>query len=150
MSDREFELIKISNAAQEKTTYFLMAASGSGIGFSLSQTKLEALASHHYIWLLAVVIWAISFWAGIRVVMNANNVKLKNATYVGSLNLLKNIEPNEASKLESIAKEKFNDAVGKHQTRMETWGRVQMYGLLLGAVTYVIWHLARMSLQVST
>lgn len=150
MSEREFELIKISNAAREKTTYFLMAASGSGIGFSLSQTKLEALVPHHYIWLLAVAIWATSFWAGIRLTMNANNVKFKNASYIGSLNLLKSLEANEASKLEFLAKEKFDEAVGKHQIRMEIWGRIQMYGLLLGAVTYVIWHLVRMSLQVST
>ncbi len=150
MSDREFELVKISNAAQEKTTYFLMAASGSGIGFALSQTKLEALVSHHYIWLLAVAIWAISFWAGIRFTMNANSVKSKNAAYVANLSLLKDCEPSQAFELESLNRKKFKEAVGKHQTRMELWGKIQMYGLLLGAVTYVIWHLVRMFLQVST
>lgn len=150
MSNREFELVKISNAAQDKITYFLMAAAASGIGFAISQTKTEALVLHHLIWLFAVLVWSVSFWAGIRLTMNGNSVKFKNVGYVRSLNELENFEETEAKELESLTHTKFNESFEMHQTRMGFWGTLQMYTLLLGALVYISWHLVRMCLQTST
>lgn len=146
MSTNVFDLGNIANSSQEKLIYFLMVAAGSGIGFAITQTRSDVLATHHIIWLIAVGMWSISFWAGIRWTINSNNIKIKNVTYLDTVNKAnkeKNINPevtNELIELISSAQLGYKATMSKLQARLKRLGWIQTSCLYCGALVYIIWH----------
>lgn len=78
----ELELRKQFKASQERYVYFLLAAAASAIGFEMIQSKVEPLAWIQLPLGLSVLLWAVSFFAGLRFVEYATNVTFQNQNYM--------------------------------------------------------------------
>ena len=140
-SSAEVELMKIHKVAQEKHIYFILAAAGSGIGFSLVQSKVEKFSYHHLIWIFAIALWAISFLCGLRSIEYINNGTVHNAKYLAYKRNLRSAEPRENEEYEFDLLEKiivYDKGIGFYV-------KAQSYFLFGGAIVYIAWHVYRMS-----
>lgn len=130
---------------REKQTYFLLAAAGACIAFSLTQTREVALSLSQIPLAAAVAAWAVSFLAGClglqmtQGVLNHNLDLLK--VQKGSHHLL--AHPSEALIAEPIIRKNLERASAKAARRL----RLQFSSLVFGALAYVAWHVIEMYLR---
>lgn len=66
MSEREVEVYRLHREVQQKYVYFLLAAAGACVGFSLTQTKGMPLSLELLPIGVAVALWGASFYFGCR------------------------------------------------------------------------------------
>ncbi|MEZ8346516.1 hypothetical protein BCT19_04795 [Vibrio splendidus] len=146
--EREDSLISAHRESREKTIYFVLAASGSAIGFAMTQTKIESFQPHHYIWLAAICFWATSFLCGIKALEYQKQLTLNNAMSLRS----ERVSPSELKLVQGplSPKDALSKVYGRTNKRFNLYERAQLYTLLLGALVYISWHVARMFLNIST
>src|SRR4051812_2829586 len=72
------DIYKASREGQEKYTYFLLAAAGASIAFAVTQSQTATLTWWKLPLALAVLSWAISFYAGCRQLRDVANVTRAN------------------------------------------------------------------------
>ncbi|ENM3848673.1 hypothetical protein NTE31_002817 [Vibrio cholerae] len=146
--EREDSLINAYRESREKIIYFVLAASGSAIGFAMTQAKVEAFQSHHYIWLAAICFWATSFLCGIKALDYQKRLTLNNAMSLRS----ERVSPNELKLPQGPLPPKQALSIVYEQTnnRFNLYERAQLYTLLFGALVYISWHVVRMVLNIST
>lgn len=142
--DTELALVQELKAGKVKFCYFIMAASGSAIGFAITQTKTTAFETHHYIWLAAVIFWALSFFCGIRYISKINSVIFSNVTYLQNKRKIYGGSASQEFELQQLNESKFHEAVSEDNNSLVLYGHAQVYLLLSGALVYVIWHVYRM------
>ncbi|RYE65469.1 MAG: hypothetical protein EOO81_12645 [Oxalobacteraceae bacterium] len=144
-SDLEVEIYKQQRLGQDKYIYFLLAAVGASIAFSLNQTKGLPLSPTQWPLGLAVVCWAGSFLMGcsrlgiIDLTLNANQglVRVQKGTH----ELLEHpAEIPIASKVMIGQLETLN-------TKASRRARWQYRLLIVGAVFYIGWHVYEMYLR---
>lgn len=140
----ELELSKQFKASQEKYIYFLLAAAASAIGFAMTQSKTEPLTCIHIPLGIAIFLWATSFVSGLRVVEYAARVTFQNQNYLAFKRELRSLQAGDASELVAQFKLRLGETVEKQQAKMKFYGGLQSWCLLLGALSYMIWHGARM------
>lgn len=140
----ELELAKQFKASQEKYIYFLLAAAASAIGFAMTQSKAEPLNYIHAPLGLAIFLWAISFVSGLKVVEYAVSVTFQNQNYLAFKRELRSFQAENASELVAQFKMRLDKTIGKQQAKMQLYGGLQSWCLLLGALSYIVWHGARM------
>ncbi|WP_341852253.1 hypothetical protein [Vibrio vulnificus] len=146
-TETELALCQELKSSRTKLCYFIMAASGSAIGFAITQTKTAAFEQNHYIWLASMVLWALSFFCGIKFVSHLNAVTYKNIVYLQTD--LTGFSSEQREELDSISKSGFSNAVAKHNKYLSFYGSAQLYLLLTGALVYVVWHVYKMLLLTS-
>ncbi|HHF3072500.1 TPA: hypothetical protein ACPJ1I_004616 [Vibrio diabolicus] len=146
--EREDSLINAYRESREKIIYFVLAASGSAIGFAMTQTKMEAFQSHHYIWLAAIFLWATSFLCGIKALDYQKQLTLNNAMSLRS----ERVPPSELKLPQGPLppKQALSIVYEQANKRFNLYERAQLYTLLLGALVYISWHVVRMLLNIST
>lgn len=140
----ELELAKIFKASQEKYIYFMLAAAASAIGFAMTQSKVEPLNFTHIPLGLSIVLWAVSFVAGLRFLQYSGNVTFQNQNYLAFKRELKKYQARDAAELISLFKSQLNDTLYKQNKKMKFYGSLQNQSLLFGALAYITWHGARM------
>lgn len=139
----EIELARHYRTTQERYIYFQIAAAGSAIGFALTQSKLEPLQWLHFPLGVAVAMWAMSFIAGIRVIEYLGSVVFMNYDYLVKKRELLSYETGGVKGFEML--NTLADSVMRvKQKRCAFWRRVQTWCLLLGALSYIVWHGIRM------
>lgn len=146
--EREDALINSYKESREKVIYFVLAASGSAIGFAMTQSKTEAFAIHHYIWIVAISLWAVSFFCGIQALEYLKQLTLNNAMVLRS----------ERKPFEDVGiasgplppKVALSIVYDQTNKKYNIYSRLQLYCLLSGAVIYIIWHIVKMLLIVTT
>lgn len=94
--DLEQELYRQFKGAQEKYTYFLLAASASAIGYAITQIKVEPFNPSHIAFALSIVLWSLSFISGLKFIEGSTNFTFKNVIYLSFKRELKN-SPNYAA-----------------------------------------------------
>ena len=77
MSARQ-EIYKAAREGQDKYTYFLLAAAGAAIAFSVTQSQNAFLTWSKLLLALAVLSWALSFYAGCRQIREVASVLQQN------------------------------------------------------------------------
>ena len=143
---QELELHKQLSSAQEKHAYFLLAAAGSAIGFTLTQTKTEALSFFHIPLGLAIVCWGLSFFTGLQFIKYRNSSTYLNFIYLQHTRKLGGLgQTAEVQKLKTIIENDFKDGTEQQGKKQGFYGLVQSTTLLLGATLYVIWHVIKMA-----
>ena len=143
MSDYEIELYKAHRSSQEKYVYFMLAASGACIAFSLTRSQSIPLEARHIFLGLAVLSWAASFWCGCRHLMYVS------ATLYNNIELLK-IErgshrlvgqhPFLIQAASAGARDGLEIAGDKSAANL----KLQFYYIIIGAAFYIIWHVTEM------
>lgn len=143
--DTELELFRTIAAAQDKYTYFMLAATGAALGFALTQTREAAWTLDLIPLAAAAACWVASFYCGSR------NILLRNATLFANISLLQVGRgagvalPNPAERgpqMQGIAKAMYEKAA--LATKHANW----QFRFFVAAVgLYIVWHALAMYLR---
>ena len=145
-SELQIEVYRQHRTAQEKYIYFLLAAVGAAIALAVNQTQGGKLAWSQLPLACAVALWALSFYFGCRHLAYVESTLFANAA------LLK-VEGGEHpqvgnhSELMAIASEGIREAIESNSNRASRFARWQFNCLLLGAISYLGWHVFEMWLR---
>lgn len=140
----ELELQKQFKASQEKYIYFLLAAAASAIGFAMTQSKVEPLEWIHIPLGLSIVFWALSFISGLRFIEYSISFTFQNQNYLAFKREIKSYSEIEAVMLLNEFKTQLSKTTEKQQNKMKFYSSTQSISLLLGALSYIVWHIVRM------
>lgn len=140
---QRIELWRSHQAMQEKLVYFLMAAAGACIGFSLTQAKDLMMETAHTALAVSLLLWAISFWLGFRrmqlalgvIWANADLLKVQSGTHH-----MAGANPVLMNEAESI----FREVISEQNDKANAFARWQVLMLILGVVAYVVWQILLM------
>ena len=143
-SQTEIELAKEFKAAQEKYIYFLLAAALSAIGYAITQLKIEPLSYSHIPLGVSILLWSISFFSGTKFIENLTGMLFQNHNYLAFKRELKLPSLGGTPELLKEFEAVFNKTVTIHQKRISFYGVLQSQTLLLGAVSYISWHVLKM------
>jgi len=145
MSDGENqrEIYRALRVSQDKYTYFLLAATGAAIAFSVTQTQNASLAWIHLPLGIAVFLWACSFYFGIRNLRFVAATLYANASYY---RVQQDLEPEIGLHPQKIAaaSEGIQQAAEFNADQANNSSRYQLYCLLIGAAFFIVWHVFQM------
>jgi len=137
------ELYRQLRLAQDKYTYFLLAAVGAAIGLAITQTQNTALSWSQIPLGLAVLCWGISFIFGCLQLINTNSALYTNAEKLRverGINPMVGNDPQKMVKANQILSKSFE----KSSNRANRNGKWQFRFLILGALFYISWHILEM------
>ena len=136
------DIYKATREGQDKYTYFLLAAAGAAIAFAVTQSATATLSWSKLALGLAVLSWAMSFYAGCRQIVDVTNVMRANYDLLRVEEGLHPQFPNHPQVVEVLteATQEMADKTGR-------WGAWQFRLLVLGAIAYVLWHVLEMALR---
>jgi hypothetical protein len=136
MSDREDKLYQLHADIMMKARYFIMGVNASGIAFAFHETTDRRVSLSLYVIGAAVIVWALGFAAGMRV------VGLHRDLVAGNLRQL--IMPRLANGLpaEDTAGPlaEVSDEIREIQDRTPFFGHALEFSLPLGAIVYLVGH----------
>jgi hypothetical protein len=140
------EIYRQLRTAQDKYTYFLLAAAGAAIALAVNQTQDDAIAWPQVPLALAVLCWGLSFFLGCQ------HVQYVNSTLYANADLLKiesgtHSEVGEHPQMIAAASEGIKQAIEHNASRANRLGHRQFILLVTGAVLYVVWHVVEMFLR---
>jgi hypothetical protein len=140
------EVFRQYRTAEDKYTYFLLAAAGAGIAFAVNRTSGSGILPSQIPLAAAVLSWAMSFFFGCRQVLYVKSNLFANFNLLqvesGEHPEIGHAQAHQQAAAEGIREAmKFNaKRAGGHATRQFTF-------LVLGAAMYVAWHVLDMSLR---
>lgn len=139
---RLYELLKSSQEMRLKYIYFLLAATGACIGFSMTQTKTAPLTSFIAFWGAAQLCWALSFYLGCKALSGFSNSTFANSVVVRNAPISSNIaqtakqKKEEAQRWTKLFEKTIVGALAAHK-----W---QLWLFLVGSLFFIIWHIVEM------
>lgn len=136
------ELYKAHRSGQDKYTYFLLAAAGAAIAFSLNQTHDATLSWPKLPLGAAVLCWGLSFFFGCLALHDVQNLLQQNYQFLRMRAGEHPDFPAHPQVVEEISKtiEEQAKNSGRNPTR-------QFNFLIVGAVLYIVWHILEMYLR---
>jgi hypothetical protein len=139
VADVRQELHKAHRDGQEKYIYFLLAAAGAAIAFSITQTQAATITFSKMPLGIAVSCWGLSFYCGCKQILQTSNILQQNYQMLRVQSGLHPDFPNHPEVIAMIEKslEEQSNASGRY-------GRNQFVLLLSGAVFYIVWHIVEM------
>jgi hypothetical protein len=146
MSDLTKELYTQHRTLQDQQTYFLLAAAGAAIAFSVQKT-LDAKFAWSLIPLAAAVVsWGLSFFFGCR---NVNATQQTMLVNVQLLQLQQGIHTRQPSDPREVAGaiEVTREELNKSASTAGFFNRWQFRCLVLGGVLFIGWHVYEMYLR---
>lgn len=147
-NEAQREVFRVLRESQSKYTYFLLAAAGAAIGFSLSQTKDVSLAESQWPLGLGVLLWGISFFFGCRHLAYVNSTLYANAALL-KIESGQDLGGGNHPQGMQAASEGVRNAIEKNSESANQLGHWQFRFLIAGAVCYIIWHVLEMYLRIS-
>lgn len=136
MSERELELSKQYVAGTEKLRYFLLTSAGASIGYAITLSESLPFSWPDILVMMAILSWAVSFWAGVRTLSETNEFLRANQNY---LKVVEEI-PQHRTDLLRIATEMSFDPLNRAISRNAT---LQLRALVTGATFLVFWRIAK-------
>jgi len=146
MDENLREVYRALREAQNKYSYFLLAAAGAAIGLAVNQTQDVAMAWSQTPLAAAAISWGLSFLFGCRHLAYVNSNLYANA----ELLRVQSGEHPEASKHPQIiaaASEGIRRAIESNAERANRLGHLQFNFLVGGGFLYVVWHVLEMYLR---
>lgn len=144
--EEELELFRQFRSVQQRNAYFLLAAAGAAMAFSMTQTKADPLIWPHALWVLSVLAWAWSFYSGHQFIEHAGSALFQNHNYLVLKRIISGMPPDKAGVEMKDVKERFDITLGRHDRKMKLHGDLQKNMLLAGAVACFLWHALEMYL----
>jgi hypothetical protein len=144
--EQQIEIYRQHRTAQDKYVYFLLAAVGAAIAFAVNQTQGAKLAWSQLPLACAVTFWALSFGFGCR------HLGYVERTLYANSELLK-VAAGEDPKIGmhsqsiAIASETIREVIELNSKRAGRFARWQFRCLVLGAMSYLAWHVVEMWLH---
>ncbi len=122
---------------REKHSYFLMSAAGASVGFAITQMNNLTASQSNILLLVALVLWAFSFYSGHRFLMKDEGLLWANHAYLEEL---------DTPQGQAFGQERMRGLLKKatlpSSKAAERWRKMQMACLVFGAALFVLWKLA--------
>jgi len=141
--DDRTTLFKEHRTAQDKYTYFLLAAVGAAVAFALTQTRDAALVRSHALLGGALALWALSFILGCRQLQYVQSNLYANGELLAVKSSLHPKVPAHPDYIRA-ASEGIRDAMTTNADRAAWSGRWQFRSFVAGALLYIAWHILQM------
>lgn len=146
-SEEQNEIIRVLREYQSKYTYFLLAAAGASIGFSLTQTQGVILSWSQVPLGIAVFCWGVSFFCGCRHLEYVSSTLYANSEML-DVEAGKHREVGNHPQMIHAASEGIRQAIENNINAASALGQRQFRFLILGACLYIFWHVLEMWLRV--
>ncbi len=145
-SSEQLEIYKQHSAANDKYTYFLLAAVGAAIALTINQTQTAKLSFSQAPLGVAVLLWGLSFYFGCR---HLSFVKATLHANGALLRVQDGEHPMAGRNAEAIgiASDVLREIIDKHSDRAAISAVWQFRCLVLGGVSYLTWHIYEMWLR---
>jgi hypothetical protein len=145
-SEQQIEIYRQHRTAQDKYSYFLLAAAGAAIAFAVNQTQGAKLAWSQLPLACAVAFWALSFFFGCRHLTYVESILFVNSTL---LNVTAGEDPQIGMHPQrvAVASEVIREAIESKSKSASRFARWQFRCLVLGAMSYLAWHVVGMWLR---
>ncbi len=149
VSDEHREIVRTLRESQSKYTYFLLAAAGASIGFSLNQTQGLAITWSQLPLGIAILCWGVSFFCGCRYLEYVSSTLYSNAEM---LRIVEGQHPDVGSHPQMVqaASAGIRQAMAKNTSTASSLGTIQFRALICGGCFYIGWHVIEMWLRVSS
>jgi len=146
--EQELEIYRQFRTAEDKYSYFLLAAVGAAIGFALNQTNGKALSYSQIPLGIGLFFWSLSFYCGCK---HLNYVFLNVYVNFKLFQVQKGEHPDVGNHPQAVqtASEGILNAMEsnfKWSSRFASW---QFRLFLLGSTSYIAWHIWEMWLRVT-
>ena len=145
-SEREIEVYRQHRTTQEKYVYFLLAAVGAAIALSVNQTQREPLEWSQVPLGVAVLLWGLSFYSGCRHLAYVQSTLFANAAML-NVESGRHPEVGNHPQLIAAASEGIRVAMETNSNRAKRFANWQFRLLILGAISYLGWHVYEMWLR---
>jgi hypothetical protein len=143
MSERQIAVYNQFRNAQDKYTYFILAAAGAAIAFALRETQTAALSWSQAPLAAAVLCWGSSFYCGCRYLLHMTSALYSNFELLivaGGQHPSTGTDPQKIA----AASEGIRQGIDQHSSRTVPLGKWQFGLLILGALFYIGWHIWEM------
>ncbi|MDE3235828.1 MAG: hypothetical protein KGO81_07735 [Bacteroidota bacterium] len=137
--DKTTELTKRHFEAVDKYVYFLLAAAGAAIGFSIQKVDNRPLSYSLIPLGLSVLCWGISFYSGCNCIKNKNNATETNLSTMTQYNLTTKISKEDYYK--SI------DSYAAFMKKSKDFSRWQFNFLIIGVILFICWTILEMYIK---
>jgi len=145
-SDEQLELYRVLRESQSKYTYFILAAAGTAIGFTLTQTNNSEIAYSQIPLGIAVFFWGLSFYLGCKNLAYVNSTLYANSEML-RIEFGQHPQIGNHPQMIQAASEGIRNAIKSNSDTANQLGHWQFRTLLIGAVSYIGWHLLEMWLR---
>ncbi|OOE43101.1 hypothetical protein BZG11_06190 [Salinivibrio kushneri] len=145
-SDEYREIYRALRESQSKYTYFLLAAAGASIGFSLNQTQGLALTWSHLPLGIAILCWGVSFFCGCRHLEYVSSTLYSNAAML-QIEAGRHSSVGSHPEMVQAASEGIRQAINSNVSKASSLGQIQFRALIVGACFYIGWHVIEMGLR---
>ncbi|QXX78457.1 hypothetical protein HC956_05115 [Alcaligenes faecalis] len=142
-TDRFMELQKTLTEINQKYTYFLMAAVGAAVGFSITQTSKAPLSWWFLPLAFALFLWGTSFVFGcvtLQLVVRMFNLSIAGLDMSAGRNPICKHDPAAIEIGVATLKKEFD----KENARATLFQRWQFYLFILGVAFFIMWHIIEM------
>jgi len=145
-TEEEKEIFQTLQDSQRRYTYFLLAAAGTAVGFSLTQTSSSALSWYQVPLALALLFWGLSFYLGCKNLGYVNSTLYANAEM---LRIQSGIHPKVGNHPQMVqaASEGIMNAIESNANMANQLGHWQFRTLIMGSIAYIVWHIVEMWLR---
>lgn len=146
-SENERMIFRTLREEQRKYTYFLLVVVGAAITLVINQTQNATLTLSQIPLVIAVLLWALSFYFG------CNYTQYVNSTLFANLALFrvqKGEHPeliNKSPIMIEAASKGIKQAMKNNSECANKLSRLQFKFLISGAIFYIIWHILEMYLR---
>lgn len=143
ITDSEKEVFRVHREEQSKYVYFLLAASGAAIGFTINQTQVLILSYTQIHLGLAILLWGLSFYFGCQQLQFSLKGLYINS---GFLDIQKGNDKDVGSNPQMIyaALDIVKEMYEKNSSEITKNGKRQFQFLVLGAISYILWNIIEM------
>jgi hypothetical protein len=145
-SEQQIEVYRQHRNAQEKYVYFLLAAVGAAIALAVNQTQVAKLAWSQLPLAGAVALWAFSFYFGCKHLAYVESTLFANVTLL-QVESGQHPQVGGHPQFMAAASEGIRDAIKSNSKWASRFARWQFNCLLLGAISYLGWHVFEMWLR---
>lgn len=145
-SEQQTEVYRQHRTAQEKYTYFLLAAVGAAIALVVNQTQDVGLAYSQVPLAIGVASWGLSFYFGCKHLAYTESVLFANATLLQA-EAGEHPEVGNHPQVIEAASQGIRAAIKDNSRCAVRYARWQFRCLVLGAIAYLFWHVLEMWLR---
>jgi hypothetical protein len=148
-NEMQLEVYRALRSAQDKYTYFLLAAAGAAIALTVNQTHEAKLAWSQLPLAAAVLSWALSFVFGCLHLQYDNSILYANADL---LKIKSGQHPSVGTHPQMItaASDGIREAIEENSKRSVKHASRQFAFLIVGAVLFLAWHVTEMYARTAT
>ncbi|MDP2245668.1 hypothetical protein [Pseudomonas sp.] len=142
-TQEELEVHRRLHESQDKHTYFLLAAVGACVGFSITQSNQVALGIQQLPLAIAVIMWGLSFYCGCRYLQTKQLITHANTEYLKAENGRHPSSGTEPAKI-AVVMFAIRESINSSGTRASRYRTAQFYLFIFAVIFYVFWHVIKM------